>query len=255
MTAHSKHACRKWRDPLVEAVFGELTGQRRRDFETHLAACEGCRAQLAAFEKTTTQVRAAMPPRPGDGELDLWRRLSPELDTIDSARQVRSRGLRLGYPAAAALAAALLMLGLGLGLFVRAPIEVATSPAVAGHRTTAAEVGFARFLERSTPLLLAVANRQVGGTASANTATVSYDTATERRLAERLAGDAATLADDLEDQGFERQADLLRDLEVVFLQLSNLPEQQYRHGLAMVQATLESRALLFQLSVEEMRRL
>ncbi len=265
MKAYSKDACRIWRGPLVEAVFGELTDPMRSDFETHLASCERCQAQLASFESTTKTFADAMPPRRRVDDSDLWRRLGPALDAIDTHRQsqqARHPGLRLGYPAAAALAAALLMLGLGLGLFVRAPVDVTTSPRSASDQTTAsqlttasdqtidAEMGFARLLERSTPLLLGVANRQLGGTT-----TVNYDTAAERRRAEHLAEEAAALADDLEDQGFRRQADLLRDLEVVFLQLANLPEQQYRHGLAMVQATLESRALLFQLNVEAMRRL
>ncbi len=245
----SGSACRSWRGPLVEAVFGELAGQRLREFEAHLAGCDRCQAQLASFENTTAKVREIMPPRPLADQLDIWRRLGPQLDAIDASQQARHRGLRLGYPAAAALAAALLMLGLGLGLFVRAPIESPISPSVS-HPTSSPEMEFARFLERSTPLLLAIANRQVG-----ESVTVSYDTGAERRLAENLAKDAATLADALEDLEFRRQADLLRDLEVVFLQLANLPEEQYRHGIEMVQATLESRALIFQLSVEEMRRL
>ena len=246
-------ACRKWRDHLVEAVCGELAGQRRRELETHLESCSRCRAQLAGFERATARVAAALPPRPRPGAIDLWPRIAAALDEEDRRRSSpasQPRPLVLGYGAAAAFAGALLLLGLGLGVWLRAPAPVpAPGPDIAGADNHP-EAGFARFLERSTPLLLAVANRRLGGPEAA-----SFDAAAERRLAESLAKEALDLAAALEDAGLRRQAALLRELEIVFLQLSNLPEPQYRHGLAMVQATLESRALLFQLSVEEMRRL
>ena len=239
-------ACRSWRDHLVEAVFGELEGERRRDFEAHLETCPACRSELEGFEATTARIAEAMPPRPRTGDVDLWHRIAPELDAPE--RPPRPRGLVLGYGAAAALATVLLAVGLGLGFWLKTPT---TSPApIAAVEDSASDVELARFLERSTPLLLAVANRRFGGAELA-----SFDPAVERRLAERLAADAGELALKLDDTGRRRQADLLRDLEVVFLQLANLPEREYRHGIEMVQSTIEDRALLFQLSVEEMRHL
>ncbi|MEM7350615.1 MAG: zf-HC2 domain-containing protein [Acidobacteriota bacterium] len=258
MSRSANRACRGWRDHLVEAVYGELQGDRRRALDEHLRHCPACRAQLAAFRDTIERVADATPARPQAGTIDLWPRIDATLDAIDRTpalrpREVR-RGLRLGYPAAAALAAALLLLGLGLGVFLRAPVDAPHSQHVAevdeGSGSGDPELEFARFLERSTPLLLAVANRQLGGPE-----TVRFDLTAERRVAEHLAQEATSLAATLEGTGLRRQADLLRDLKVVFLQLANLPPDQYHHGLAVVQATLDHRALLFQLSVEEMRRL
>lgn len=240
-------SCRKWRGHLVESVYGELEGPRREDFEAHLASCRRCAAALADLEATAARVDEALPPRPRPGELDVWSRILPELDAAD--RPPERRGLVLGYPAAAALAAVILALGVGLGTLLVPPPRP-DAPAVAQAPGDDAGAEFAHYLERATPLLLAVANRESGGTETA-----SFDPAAERRLAERLAAEAARLAPTLSDRGRRRQAALVADLEVVFLQIANLPEPEYRHGIALVQATIESRALLFQLSVEEMRRL
>lgn len=231
-------ACRKWRGRLVEAVYGELDGARRDDLEDHLATCSRCAAELVTLETTAARVDAVLPPRP---RIDAWSRLRPALDAPGEAPP----RLRLAYPTAVALAALLLVLGAGLGVLLRPP-SPAPAPAAAASMDVEAELG--RYLERATPLLLAIANRASAGTAS-------FDAGTERRLAARLAADAEALRVELEESGRRRRAALVGDLEVVFLQIANLPETEYAGGIEMVRTMIDDRALLFQLSVEEMRRL
>ena len=255
-------SCRRWRDHLMEALCDELTPERRAQLDAHLASCPGCVAELAGLRATASAVDGALPPRPQAAELDVWSRIRPEMDELD--RRPAARRLVLAYPAAASLAAALLALGLGLGWLIppSSPVPVAESPGSDGTPSPVltqpaedrgdrhGDTDLVRFLERATPLLLAVANRRAGSTEVA-----SFDPAAERRLAERLAADAERLARELETGGLRRQAGLVADLRVVFLQMANLPRREYRRGIEMVQATIESRALLFQLSVEEMRHL
>ncbi len=246
-------SCRKWRHHLVEAVCHELTEERRDELDTHLASCPGCSAELAGLQATTRHVDGALPAPPQGSELNAWSRLQPELDKLDRPAPGR---LILGYPAAASLAAALLVLGLGLGTLIRpsGPDGVSednvSSADLRPTATPQVEAEFVRYLERATPLLLAVANRQISTTDVA-----SFDPAAERRLAEHLASEAEELGRRLEAEGRRRQADLTANLRIVFLQMANLPRREYRRGIEMVQATIESRALLFQLSVEEMRHL
>ncbi len=244
--------CRKWRKHCVEAVYGELDGERRAAFAEHRTSCPRCAAELDRLSSTVALLSREMPPRPRPGELDAWSRLSPALAEIDDrARGRRPRRIVLGYPAAAAAAAALVVLGLGLGLFLRAPATLPVPGPSGSPAAVAADVDAAlgRYLERATPLLLAVANRRSA------VAAAGFDPAVERRRAEQLAGAAADLRAKLAERGRRRQADLVADMEVVFLQIANLPEREYRRGLEMVRATIETQALLFQLSVEEMRRL
>lgn len=245
-------SCRKWRHHLVEAIYDELEGERRASLEPHLASCPRCADELERLSATADHIAEALPPRPQAGELDVWNRIAPRLDAIDHPERPGyffGPRLTLGYPTAAALAVLLLAMGLSLGLFLRTPAPHPTTPFIAEVDTAGVE--FARYLQRSTPLLLAITNRRIGG----SLAEAGFDGAAERQLAERLAIEATEISTRLEEQDRPRQAALLSDLAIVFLQIANLPEQEYRHGIEMVQATIESRALLFQLSVEEMRRL
>jgi hypothetical protein len=45
---------------LIEFLYGELDGAARTAFEAHLAACERCRADVAAFQQTRDVARAAV---------------------------------------------------------------------------------------------------------------------------------------------------------------------------------------------------
>ncbi len=242
-------SCRRWRNHLVEAVCGELTEERRVELDSHLTSGPGCSAELDGLQATADYVDGALPTRPRGQDLDVWTRLRPELDKLDRPAPGR---LVLAYPAAASLAAALLVLGLGLGTLIRpsGPAEGDISSADLRPAATPGDAELTRYLERATPLLLAVANRQIS-----NTDVASFDPAAERRLAEHLASEAEGLNQRLESEGRRRQADLIANLRIVFLQMANLPQREYRRGIEMVQATIESRALLFQLSVEEMRHL
>lgn len=253
-------SCRGWRHHLVEAVYGELEGERAAALERHLDSCPRCSAQLDGLRATAQFVDRSLPPRPQGDALDVWRHIRPAIEALERPAAAPRR-LVLGVPAAAACAAALMALGLGLGMLSRPPATVTAAstpavsasippaPAAASHGADP-DAAFARFLERATPLLLAVANRQAGGGEVA-----SFDPAAERALAERLAAEASRLGDQLQGRHRRRQADLLADLEIVFLQMANLPRREYRRGIEIVQSTIEGRALLFQLSVEQMRRL
>lgn len=246
-------SCRRWRARLVEAVYDEITPQHRKALEAHLTACPRCAAELEGMRATASYVDEALPPRPQGAELEVWNRLLPAIEALE---RPAPRRLVLAYPLAASLAVALLVIGLGVGMLMgpsrpSQPTQLAATPSPPQEKTGVVfGAELARYLERATPLLLAVANRQVG-----SSEVTSFDPLTERQLAERLATDAERLAQSLAAAGQRRQADLVADLGVVFLQMANLPPREYRRGIEMVQSTIESRALLFQLSVEEMRHL
>ena len=239
-------SCSQWRDLLLDAACGELPVESRQDLDSHLATCPACVAELADLKATLGTVAAAMPARPAPGELDAWPRVAAVLD-----RPRRGSRLTLGYPLAAVAACALLALGIGLGRWLQ-PTPSPHDGIVAGSPDSpAAEVSeYSRFLERATPLLLAVANRGNGATANL----VSFDAGTEQALAAALAAEARELGETLAVEGRSREAKLVENLEIVFLQMANAPQDDYTGSLDLVQTTIEQRAILFQLTVEEMRR-
>jgi hypothetical protein len=141
-------------------------------------------------------------------------------------------------------AAALVVLAAGLGLLPGGPApEARLRPASPG------EGEVADFLARATPLLLVVANRDVERDAAAGV----IDPTSERAAARRLAAEAGELRERL-DAAPGGPFELVAQLERLFLQLANLPDRQYRDGLAVVRAAVERDAILFQLTAGEILR-
>jgi Putative zinc-finger len=241
-------ACPRYQDQLADGAYGTLDAGARRRFEAHLAGCPGCAAELRELRETVELLRREAPPRPSPGQLDgVWERLAPRLEATTPAPPGKvlsfPRRSWLALAAAAAMAAAVLGWTL-LGPRAQRPGFDVPPEIAAAEVTLDDELG--RYYARATPLLLSLSNRDPSRPA--------VDAGAERRAAQRLASEAGRLRGDLEAARRGRQLNLVNDLEIVFLQLANLREGEYRKGIELLQATLDQRAILFQLSVEELRR-
>ena len=69
--------CRRVEPMLDDLIDGQLTRAEQRRVEDHVAACEGCRGQLASLERLLEQAHAL--PRSVPPEADLWPEVSMRL--------------------------------------------------------------------------------------------------------------------------------------------------------------------------------
>ena len=243
-------ACRRWRRDLVDTAHSAAGSSANPRFAAHLSQCTGCSAELAAQRALLAQLPRMLPDRPHN--LQAWQQVGPRL----AAPPARG-GLALGYPIAAMLAIVLLFAGGLLGELLRGGAGPApVTPPIARTGPTPgvplATDRYLKFLEQSAPLLLAITNRETGTLASHR---VGFEPQREQRAADQLAAEANALSAALLAAGREQQAALVGELELVFLQIANLSDRSGRAGLELVQATIADRALLFQLTVEELRHL
>lgn len=106
-------ACSKWRDHLLEKLYGEIDGNRLAELDRHLAACDACARELDVLgltRKTLADASPAVPEPPGvillrEGAASAgnwWR---------------RPGGFRM-FAAGFAAATVLLAAGLAAGLFL-----------------------------------------------------------------------------------------------------------------------------------------
>jgi hypothetical protein len=128
------HDCHKIAERLVELVFDELSEEGRRQLLAEVNACEPCRAEYRALEKTLSTfeaVSAAMMP-----DEDYWSgyqaRLRAKLaaDEPQSFWQAWRAGLR-GFatkPAWAVALAALLLMALFIWVFLRQTVDKPQAP-------------------------------------------------------------------------------------------------------------------------------
>ncbi|MEM6574818.1 MAG: zf-HC2 domain-containing protein [Pseudomonadota bacterium] len=237
-------ACKEWEAAISDRVMGEAEGSEQEAFSRHVETCAGCSAELAA--QMAFQASLVLPAKPLPGELNAWPKVARELAPTPR----RSRSMSFGM--AGFLAAAMLVLGVGLG-----GLMVTNSP-VDGPRLVETSVSeedrYLTFLEEAAPLLLAVTNREVPELVSASFLG-SEALAAEQRAAERLADVARGLIDQLEDTGRDREAQLVGELELVFIQVANLSRKQDAGSLQILKAAIDNRGLLFQLTLEELRHL
>lgn len=247
-------SCTKhWQSVLVDAANDTLGAQQQNDLSEHIKACHTCKLELAALRETLAVVEHAIPPRPAHGSLNAWSDVSRKIAQAKTTHPSSTR-FSFGLPGALIGAAAMLVIGVGIGMRLVTsppgdPVAEVTGDDVSPIPLTAQQQ-YTRFLERATPLLLAVANRAGDRPV---TESVSFDSNAEQSLAARLADDANALGDQLHRSGLGREARLIGDLEIVFMQIANLTSADYPDSMHLVRATLEQRAILFQLTVEEMR--
>ncbi|MFK7956565.1 MAG: zf-HC2 domain-containing protein [Lysobacterales bacterium] len=251
-------ACTRWQPLLSDAAHGETStsAEQQAKFQAHLSDCSGCQQELDA--QTAFLSSLTLPDRPAAGELDAWRQVGPQVYPAPRQRFV------LGFPLAASLGLAILITGIGIGrLMIAQPaVTGVPSPTLAAssvaepqlNESTQARDGYVDFLESAAPLLLAITNRNNPALISARSDAPAGGFR-EPEAAAALANDANALAFNLESQQRDREAALVRELELVFLQIANLPNPSNESGLRLLQAAIEDRALLFQLSVEELRYL
>ncbi len=253
--------CRECRDLFAESLFAsdpQRVAAKRQAVEDHLAECRSCAKELSGLISTDELLarhghRRALPSRVAF----VWSRLAPHLDEIDAAPGKRWTSL-FAIPSLrlAAAAAAGLVAIVGLWLASSQPSQPSQSlpapqavviPATVVEPEALLDEQLDRYLRRTKPLLLALANREPG-------APVAFDSAFEQDLAARLAHEGAQLRHALGDVHQRREKALVGSLQVLFMQAANLPANDYPSGLPLLRASIEQKSLLFKLGLYELRR-
>jgi hypothetical protein len=226
-----KDACQQCRAAMPEAL---CEPAMRAGLEEHLAVCEACAAEYSDLAATVALLKRETASAPDVTE--VWRRLEPQLDRIDAARS------RWHWSVWATLAAAVL-----LALFLGWPDAKREAPATVQTASAQdADMVFAQCLNRARPLVLALANRPVSGAPAAAWRA-------ERERAAQFADHVSKTRQSMAKSGSRSRLRLLSDLELLFLQIANSERKDYARTLSLVQTQIEREALLFQLSLYELR--
>ena len=119
--------CDKLRDQLAEYAVGALRGRSKSRVAAHLRACEACRKELAALERTGELLNAVASQA---APAETWRAIRQEIAAGERVRVAPRR--RLAWVAATSVAALLLVV---LGMFLLTP----TGPSAPPELVVAAE--------------------------------------------------------------------------------------------------------------------
>jgi hypothetical protein len=230
-------------DELILHYYGESSAPAA--VESHLHACAACQddwnALCAALDAVTDETAGPGPVRdrsPADLE-SLWTALRPRL-----LAETRRRSLRRAFLAPLAAAAALVMAFLAGRHWPlpSPPAPAATAAAEAEVRERVLLIAVGEHLERSQMLLVELANAPSGK---------AVDIGLEQERAEELVGAGRLYRAAAVRAGEPGMASVLEELERLFLEVANAPEQLRPEQLARLQRRIESRGLLFKVRVLE----
>jgi hypothetical protein len=229
-------------DELILHYYGEPSAPAA--VEAHLQACGSCRAAwdalCAALDAVTDDTASAEPLRPrspADVE-STWMALRPRL-----LAESRKRSLRRAFLAPLAAAAALVLAFLaGRHWPLPSPAPAATAASEAQVRERVLLVAVGEHLERSQMLLIELANAP---------AAHAVDIGVEQERAEELVGANRLYRAAAVRAGEPGMASVLEELERLFLEVANAPEELQPEQLSRLQRRIESRGLLFKARVLE----
>ncbi len=255
-------ACKKCRDLLVPALYGELESKDRTLFENHLASCPVCAAEFKGMIETLETMDQRVRREP---EEDFWKgywdRLNRRMEKEDAAAETASRleekrlghifGLPPRWVVQAAAALVLVVLGVFIGRTIfpphQAPVDVAQQTATAEPAESDPVLRARDYIDRSKPVLLALVNYD-----SSSEDSYALDLPLQKRISQELVTQAGTLKSDLKEPGQRRLRDLVTELETVLLQIANLEAENDLEAVEFVKQGVENGGLLLKINLSEM---
>ena len=257
--------CKQCFSLFTEALYRELSDQRQKEFDQHLADCRKCDQSFQELRSTLQVLDQRKRLSPESQFLDsLWANLRPELETDTAA--AKTEGIEsnwfqriftavllpkwtLGFAAAVALFA--LGILVGKAFFKTQPDS--TQQFV--HRTNPdpaqvqeIERRSARYLDRSKVLLLGLINYEP---AEADTTILNLDV--KKEVSQRLVREASTLKDELSQIRQLRLQKLVSYIEMILLQIANLEETQDLPSIEIIRSSVDRKGILLKINLEQMK--
>ena len=250
--------CQKQRERLADNHYQTLSPESRADLKNHLAECPACAELAKTFSQTLNLMSLRSRPEPETEAWErIWARAEHRLQAETKLRQPKPVPLIVRpwfrWVFQPALALSLLVVGVLIGryFFPNAPdnsqnaVSVRPGPLLPSNL----DVRIDRYLQKSKVIILAFDNLD-----PQNAQDNLFDFHQEKSISRELVQETVSLRNDLNAAGSDRMLDLISDLEVILMQISNLDRDFSPLELELVQSGIARRALLFKINLEEMKR-
>ena len=257
--------CHRIEELIVESASAELSAADRELVTTHLASCESCAAFAASVRNVISGVRESPHVDPGEVYWDryygrLLDRMEQRGNAVAPTGASTLERLRAAFtprytiPAAVRQAfVAVILVGIGVvigRLALTEPTEAPIEPMAQVDLSAAATRAQAYdYIARSKTLLIGLANFDPRDEDPA-----LLNLPRRQEIAARLVSEAGTLKSDLGAADQHRLEELIRDLELILMQIANIEENHDIPEIEILQSGLDRSGVLFRINVEEMRR-
>jgi len=246
--------CQDIQEMMVEALYNELAGEQKADFDAHLESCPDCARQYQEMVETLRIMSARETVKPDEA---FWTGYSERLSgRLDSEEKISLRKIRPAWHThpvfRVGAIAALLMLCIFLGKWIwtdEPPGRFVSDATISTQDQADAEAVLIddraqAYLQKSQVLLLALANFD-----PQTDDAVTLNLPIQKRISESLVREAVYLKTALDDPAHIRLRELVADLEVILLQIANLENEHDLEAVEMVQKGVDKRGVLFRIDL------
>lgn len=256
-------SCRKSKDMMIEALYGELPPAEKEAFYAHLQSCPDCASEYSVLGATLRVMDERRLPDPGpEFWVNYWDRLAAKMgkeDAAESGRVPILARLRCSFAALprwsyqAAAGAVLVFLGILIGRSVFAPSgrnspqPGASVPSALAAVSNDPALRAQRYIERSQVLLLGLVNYD-----PKTQDLYGLDLAGKKAVSRELASQAADIRSSLKDPRQKRLRDLVSELEVILMQIANLDAGNDLDGVEVVKQGVEQRGIFLKIDLTRM---
>ena len=264
--------CRQCEDLFVEALYGELEPEARRRFDTHLESCAGCAQTYVRMQSTLDVMERREQPDPGHAYWDgFWNRLSARMEREEEGRRRRGWLGRLfpSLPDATVrwayrgvVAALLIVFGAVAGRVMIPGTETGPESGAGGEPRiaviesggggdavqTAAEACARQYIEDSQVLLLALVRFDPGTEGE-----YLSDWSAEKKRSRELVSQAGSLKDNLNDPGQRRLRELVKELELIMMQIANIESAADSESVELIRSSVNDRDVMLKINLEKLR--
>ncbi len=259
--------CKKCRDVFVDALYGDLSPDAKKIFESHLRECAKCRLDFEGMSSTRDTMSARIRPEPAADFWDgYWNRLAKRMEREQVALPTKenwwqsvfqkrlSHTPRWAYQAAASVLLVAVGIFLGRMFFTPSPVSLQT-PEISqvaiqpGSQINVTQRAF-DYIERSKLIMLAISNFD-----TKNQDPYALDLPYQQQISRELVQEASVLKQELADSHQRRLQELISDLEVILLQIANLESGLDMSAIELVKDGVKSRGILFKIHLSDTAQL
>ncbi len=255
--------CEKYKDMIVDALYGELSLEEKLVLEKHLKECALCRQEFEELTATMDTMSRRIRPEPEKEFFDgYWDRLAERMDkerAVHTAKDKwwdflipRRKGLFPRWIFQAVVSVLLVVVGIYLGRTVF----------TAGQRTdqkdmlaqtvsrSDSQINVSQraydYIQRSKLIVLAISNFDFE-----KQDPYALDLPYQQQISRELVQEAGWLKEELSGRRHHRLQELIADLEVILLQIANLESESDLSTIELVQDGVKSRGILFKIHLAD----
>ncbi|HES59851.1 MAG: hypothetical protein JW956_13890 [Calditrichaceae bacterium] len=253
-------SCKNYKKYFVQALYTELDAVVLENLQKHLEKCTECRKEYNQMKNTIKQLDINNIKDPGEEYWDnYWSNLENRMveDSIQRANSAAQRKNFSTHPQIRTWtirilsAAAMLLIGIGIGyLYFGNPEPMDQSiKGLTPVKMTAYPQEAVDYLDRSKILLLGFINFDTD-----NIDPTSMDFSRQQQVANSLIKQAAVLKNDLKGRENQRVLALIKELEIILLQISNYEKEFDIPAIDLIKSGVDNNAIMMKINLEEIMR-